>query len=121
MNHLVVIQRYQDDTAERLSDSEFLNLPAGSFAPLLHLVKRFLRRFCKYQRVPERGMGKCDLAPSAADERNGNGPAHNVEHHQEQLNGHSHDRALGPRLQLATQGRKLAPSSVVFCVPAEAF
>src|SRR6266852_1965064 len=98
MPHLVAIPWYDDDTAERLSDSEFLNLPTGSSAPLLHLVKRLLRRFCKQQRVPERGMGKCDLAPSAADEGNGNGLGHKVENHQEQLNGHPRDRALGPCL-----------------------
>jgi hypothetical protein len=98
MQHVVAIQWYENDTAERLSDSEFLNLPAGSPAPLLQLVERFLRRLCEQQRVPERVMGKCDLAPTAADEGNGNGPAHKVKHHQEQLNGHPRDRALGPRL-----------------------
>jgi hypothetical protein len=66
-------------------------------------------------------MGKSNFAPSAADEGKGDGPAHKVEHHQEQLNGHSRDQAPGPRLQLATQSRELAPSSVVFGVLAEAF
>jgi hypothetical protein len=66
-------------------------------------------------------MGKSDLAPSAADEGERDGPAHKVEHHQEQFDRQYRDRAFGPRLQLATQGHELAPSFVVFWVLAEAF
>jgi hypothetical protein len=65
-------------------------------------------------------MGKRDVAPAAADEGDGDGPARKVEHHQKQLDRHSRDRALGPRLQQAAQRHELAPSSVVFGVLAEA-
>ena len=65
-------------------------------------------------------MRKRDLAPSTTDKGEGDGPARELEHHQEQLDGHARDRTLDSRLQLATQRRELAPTTFVFGVLAEA-